>query len=603
MTMKKLFLTFLASLFVGTASAVSTTVSSTTVKTLISHSTATVQPGATLSVAVGRIDNLITPSTGTQNFGTVNASTGNFGVVTSSSLMVNVKSFGAKGDGVTNDATAIQNAENSIVNSSVSATLFFPAGTYKVNSGLTVNVGLVSVFGTSVKLDFTSLQSGSAITFVGSSANLYAGNPFYNADKWISGITVIGNASTGTVKGFDFTTAAEPGPSHFKIYNCNITQFGTGVNISTSAYILKFYGTDIWVCGTCVNIDNASNSGENILFSGGAWFNSDNGLALYNANADVVLDGMSIDGMHSLYIYQQAGLLSVSQTHFEGNFAPSYTTARVFWMPSYATANSNVSFNNDFFVIKSTRSVPVIGVDSVQYVQIKDCWFNTTASTSSAGIITTTSGGGLSITGTYFNTNDTIFTSTMNYWNDQQTNNTITTNKNLTITGIFTPSTVSGTATDNSTRTLSGLYTFNGGAPVKGTITGVNQSSGYAGFTSSASATNVPAGPSGQYVSISTSASLPAGRFLVTGCANISGTLVTATQVAVSAFSNNTTTDHVSGQNVLGCGLPSAAENTGTCISYIFNQTGSWNAYTKVQFTYSGGSPTASGSVTAIQLP
>lgn len=44
---------------------------------------------------------------------------------------VNVKSYGAKGDGITNDAYAIQKAENS------GKSIYFPKGTYKINSNLT----------------------------------------------------------------------------------------------------------------------------------------------------------------------------------------------------------------------------------------------------------------------------------------------------------------------------------------------------------------------------------------------------------------------------------------------------------------------------------
>lgn len=50
-------------------------------------------------------------------------------------LFVNVKSdFGAKGDGVTNDALAIQAALDSVKNTG--GTIFFPEGTYKINTGL-----------------------------------------------------------------------------------------------------------------------------------------------------------------------------------------------------------------------------------------------------------------------------------------------------------------------------------------------------------------------------------------------------------------------------------------------------------------------------------
>ena len=45
---------------------------------------------------------------------------------------VSVKDFGAKGDGVTDDTVAIQNAINAI--STIGAVLYFPSGIYKVSS-------------------------------------------------------------------------------------------------------------------------------------------------------------------------------------------------------------------------------------------------------------------------------------------------------------------------------------------------------------------------------------------------------------------------------------------------------------------------------------
>jgi len=55
------------------------------------------------------------------------------------SQYVSVKDFGAKGDGTTNDATAIQNAVNAVG----SGTLYFPPGTYQINSTITLNDGMI----------------------------------------------------------------------------------------------------------------------------------------------------------------------------------------------------------------------------------------------------------------------------------------------------------------------------------------------------------------------------------------------------------------------------------------------------------------------------
>jgi len=61
-------------------------------------------------------------------------------------LEVNVKQFGAKGDGHTNDTKAIFNAFKSISKAKTKGTVFFPAGDYLVNTTITVPTG-VSITG------------------------------------------------------------------------------------------------------------------------------------------------------------------------------------------------------------------------------------------------------------------------------------------------------------------------------------------------------------------------------------------------------------------------------------------------------------------------
>jgi polygalacturonase len=51
---------------------------------------------------------------------------------------VSVKDFGAVGDGITNDSAAIQAAVNSFTASGVGGEIFFPKGTYKINTVITV---------------------------------------------------------------------------------------------------------------------------------------------------------------------------------------------------------------------------------------------------------------------------------------------------------------------------------------------------------------------------------------------------------------------------------------------------------------------------------
>lgn len=99
----------------------------------------------------------------------------------------NVLDFGAKGDGVTNDAAAIQAAIDAMA--SVGGELFFPPGTYKITSSLvkTFADGInFSIRGYGAKIDATSLTSGNAIELGGSrvSSTPLGGDVSKNSDTF-----------------------------------------------------------------------------------------------------------------------------------------------------------------------------------------------------------------------------------------------------------------------------------------------------------------------------------------------------------------------------------------------------------------------------------
>jgi hypothetical protein len=76
-------------------------------------------------------------------------------------LVINVKDYGAKGDGVANDATSIQNAINSCP---VGGTVFIPPSTnpYKITSTLTINKAIKFV-GANIGVEIKHYGTGAAI--------------------------------------------------------------------------------------------------------------------------------------------------------------------------------------------------------------------------------------------------------------------------------------------------------------------------------------------------------------------------------------------------------------------------------------------------------
>lgn len=95
--------------------------------------------------------------------------TGGVGVIVSSSGSIdtistpglfNVKSYGATGNGTTDDTTAIQNA----INAAAGNTLYIPAGTYKITTTLTVNTEMI-ILGGGERDSILQWQGGASTLF------------------------------------------------------------------------------------------------------------------------------------------------------------------------------------------------------------------------------------------------------------------------------------------------------------------------------------------------------------------------------------------------------------------------------------------------------
>jgi len=103
--------------------------------------------------------------------------------------VINVKNYGATGDGVTDDTTAIQAALTAVGSSG--GTLFFPTGSYKVTSELSMTIAeSVHIVGYNAKLVFSGLSADEyALTLQGS----------YGSATSITGLTANERAGTTTL--------------------------------------------------------------------------------------------------------------------------------------------------------------------------------------------------------------------------------------------------------------------------------------------------------------------------------------------------------------------------------------------------------------------
>jgi Pectate lyase superfamily protein len=130
--------------------------------------------------------------------------------------IVSVKDFGAVGDGITDDTTAIQNALNFIKNTG--GTLYVPNGTFMVTT-------LVFQWDTSNKPTINIMGSGTQSTFIkkisGTSTSIFnftvsaLGNGVYST---FSDFTIIGNSCPGIT----LTKFARMQTRNLRIINCTI---------------------------------------------------------------------------------------------------------------------------------------------------------------------------------------------------------------------------------------------------------------------------------------------------------------------------------------------------------------------------------------------
>lgn len=359
--------------------------------------------------------------------GTVNAPGGTFAIIKSSSLPVNVKEtpYSATGNGTTNDRTAVQTALTAVAGGLYPNKLVFPFGSYKINSGLTIDGTMTSIECYGATLDFSLLAAtDTAITFT-TGVRGYAGQPYLNAANSLKGCTIVGPSQTSGAVGISFAAVSDPGAAHYELQDNNIYLFETGVLISSNSYLVRMIHNNIFASGKCLSIANVTNAGEGIIFTHGACFNSSTGVYLVNGNADVYVDNSSFDGIYTNYFYHSGGGgMNVTNTHIEGNFAPDYTRAQIYL--STGQVRNMAVFSNDWVLIKSTHSLPAFDLEGLACeFRMTDSYINGTASVSSATIRANVVGGKATLMGNYSTMNDTFFqnTSSILYWNvNDQTN-------------------------------------------------------------------------------------------------------------------------------------------------------------------------------------
>jgi hypothetical protein len=222
--------------------------------------------------------------------------------------VINVKDFGAVGDGIANDAAAIQAAID------VGGMIYFPQGTYKCNSGLTVDPTKVALQGNGSTLNFSAMTSGTAIAFGATGSS-----EMFDHTRWsVSGLRLIGPSSSSTVDGVKLESVADKS-TRVAFYNVEIKDFRTGIYALNRSYLCQFYSCKISFCDTGFWMPAALNdAGENISFYGCTFANGDMlCVKMENGAGDLRFVGCSFDYTGDGLFLVNNGRVWCHSCHFE----------------------------------------------------------------------------------------------------------------------------------------------------------------------------------------------------------------------------------------------------------------------------------------------
>lgn len=230
--------------------------------------------------------------------------------------IVSVKDFGAVGDGVTDDTTAIQTAINSI--SANGGQVLFPSGNYKTTAELLVSSSNVSIVGDSMLSsrilrygngNTLRFEAGSLLSFVGVSNLAFQGQ---NASaqgvhvvfKKCYTVTVNNVSVSDGWSGIEFNSTVNA-----RVQDINMS-FNNTITGSSGRYGVRF-ANDSFVSG------GPYNSGDNFVSNANIWLGTiiQSPLQIV-ANSDY---GFLVDGIDGLWISNAHVACSKTSNFYFGN--------------------------------------------------------------------------------------------------------------------------------------------------------------------------------------------------------------------------------------------------------------------------------------------
>jgi hypothetical protein len=278
---------------------------------------------------------------------------------------INVKKFGAKGDGTTNDRNAIQSALDAVA-ASGGGTIYFPDKTYKLNSGITWNATLVSIVGTGTQFDFSGQTTGASIDVIRDTTT--RGNDGFaqikNSSRYLEGIYFKGpGANVTAVKLFNFNETYNlllPSLSGIQVRNGGASSYYIGAYYKRGAFNIAF---NTFSFGQIQPLDNVNtavaypvyidtaglNGGERQNFTN-CYFGGSKCVATILNFTTVFFENCSFDYCDKFF-YTEIGSVHINNSHLESNRDVDY------WFEIGTDGiNASISIANSDFVISGEHN-------------------------------------------------------------------------------------------------------------------------------------------------------------------------------------------------------------------------------------------------------